>query len=62
MDAAAPLDTTLGRIGLIAAALLAAAAVLSGRPRLRAAALAGAYGSTQRTSGGAQASWPALAA
>jgi O-antigen ligase len=42
MDAAAPLDTALGRVGLIAAALLAAVAVLSGRPRLRAAAMAGA--------------------
>jgi O-antigen ligase len=42
MDAAAPLDTTLGRLGLVAAALLAAAAVLAERPRLRAAAMAGA--------------------
>jgi O-antigen ligase len=42
MDASAPLDTALGRIGLIAAALLAAAAVLSERPKLRAAAMAGA--------------------
>jgi O-antigen ligase len=42
MDASAPLDTALGRLGLIAAALLAAAAVLSERPRLRAAAMAGA--------------------
>jgi O-antigen ligase len=42
MDAASPLDTTLGRIGLIAAALLAAGAVLADRPRLRAAAMAGA--------------------
>jgi O-antigen ligase len=42
MDAAAPLDTTLGRIGLIAAALLAAGAVLAERPRLRAAAMGGA--------------------
>ena len=42
MDAAAPLDTALGRAGLIAAALLAAAAVLADRPRLRAAAMAGA--------------------
>ena len=42
MDASAPLDTTLGRLGLIAAALLAAAAVLAERPRLRAAAMAGA--------------------
>jgi O-antigen ligase len=42
MDTAAPLDTTLGRIGLIAVALLAAAAVLADRPRLRAAAMAGA--------------------
>jgi putative inorganic carbon (HCO3(-)) transporter len=42
MDAAAPLDTTLGRAGLIAAALLVAAAVLADRPRLRAAAMAGA--------------------
>ena len=42
MDASAPLDTALGRVGLIAAALLAAAAVLSDRPRLRAAAMAGA--------------------
>ena len=41
MDAAAPLDSPLGRIGLIAAALLAAAAVLAERPRLRAAAIAG---------------------
>ena len=40
MDASAPLDTALGRIGLIAVAALAAAAVLSERPRLRAAALA----------------------
>jgi O-antigen ligase len=42
MDASAPLDTTLGRLGLIAAALLAAAAVLAERPRLRAWAMAGA--------------------
>jgi putative inorganic carbon (HCO3(-)) transporter len=42
MDAAAPLDSALGRAGLIAAAVLAAAAVLSERPRLRAAAMAGA--------------------
>ena len=42
MDASAPLDTTLGRLGVIAAALLAAAAVLAERPRLRAAAMAGA--------------------
>jgi putative inorganic carbon (HCO3(-)) transporter len=42
MDASAPLDTALGRAGLIAAALLAAAAVLAGKPRLRAAATAGA--------------------
>jgi O-antigen ligase len=42
MDASAPLDTPLGRIGLVVAALLAAAAVLSERPRLRAAATAGA--------------------
>jgi O-antigen ligase len=42
MDAAAPLDSALGRVGLLAAALLAAAAVLSERPRLRAAATAGA--------------------
>lgn len=42
MDASAPLDTTLGRLGLIAAALLAAAAVLAERPRLRAFAIAGA--------------------
>ena len=42
MDAAAPLDSALGRIGLVAAALLAAAAVLSDRPRLRAATMAGA--------------------
>src|SRR5688572_33064855 len=42
MDAAAPLDSALGRMGLVAAALLAAAAVLSDRPRLRAAATAGA--------------------
>jgi O-antigen ligase len=42
MDASAPLDTALGRIGLIAVAILAAAAVLSERPRLRAAATAGA--------------------
>jgi O-antigen ligase len=42
MDAASPLDTTLGRIGLIAAALLVAGAVLAERPRLRAAAMAGA--------------------
>jgi len=42
MDASAPLDTALGRVGLIAAALLAAAAVLSDRPRLRAAAMTGA--------------------
>jgi O-antigen ligase len=42
MDAATPLDTTLGRLGLIAAALLAAGAVLAARPRLRAAAMAGA--------------------
>src|SRR5687767_3370423 len=42
MDAAAPLDSALGRMGLVAAALLAAAAVLSERPRLRAAATAGA--------------------
>jgi O-antigen ligase len=42
MDASAPLDTTLGRLGLIATALLAAAAVLAERPRLRAAAMAGA--------------------
>ena len=46
MDAAAPLDSTLGRIGLIAAALLAAAAVLADRPRLRAAAIAGALALT----------------
>jgi O-antigen ligase len=42
MDAAAPLDSALGRVGLIAVALLAAAAVLAERPRLRAAAMAGA--------------------
>jgi O-antigen ligase len=42
MDASAPLDTTLGRAGLIAAALLAAAAVLAERPRLRAAVMAAA--------------------
>ncbi len=42
MDASAPLDTALGRVGLIAAALLAAAAVLSERPKLRAAAMAAA--------------------
>ena len=42
MDAAAPLDSALGRMGLVAAALLAAAAVLSERPRLRAVATAGA--------------------
>ena len=42
MDASAPLDTALGRLGLIAAALIAAAAVLSDRPRLRATATAGA--------------------
>jgi O-antigen ligase len=42
MDASAPLDTALGRLGLIAAALLAAAAVLAERPRLRAWAMAGA--------------------
>src|SRR5688500_18637478 len=42
MDAAAPLDTTRGRIGLIAAALLVAGAVLPERPRLRAASMAGA--------------------
>jgi O-antigen ligase len=42
MDSSAPLDTTLGRIGLVVAALLAAAAVLSDRPRLRAGATAGA--------------------
>ncbi|MGH2839091.1 MAG: hypothetical protein ACRDJY_12190, partial [Thermoleophilaceae bacterium] len=42
MDASAPLDTTLGRLGLIAVAILAAAAVLAERPRLRAAAMAGA--------------------
>ena len=42
MDTSAPLDTTLGQLGLIAAALLAAAAVLVERPRLRAAAMAGA--------------------
>jgi O-antigen ligase len=42
MDASAPLDTALGRIGLIAAALLAAAAVLAERPKLRAWAMAGA--------------------
>ena len=42
MDASAPLDTALGRVGLIAVALLAAAAVLSERPRLRAGAMAGA--------------------
>ena len=42
MDASAPLDTALGRIGLIAVAILAAAAVLSERPRLRAGAMAGA--------------------
>ena len=42
MDGSAPLDTALGRIGLIAVAVLAAAAVLSERPRLRAAAMAGA--------------------
>ena len=42
MDASAPLDSALGRVGLIAAALLAAAAVLAERPRLRAAAMAGA--------------------
>lgn len=42
MDASAPLDTALGRLGLVAAALLAAAAVLSGRPRLRAWAMGGA--------------------
>src|SRR5688500_20005929 len=42
MDAAAPLDTTRGRIGLIAAALLVAGAVLPERPRLRAATMAGA--------------------
>ena len=41
MEAAAPLDTTLGRIGLIAAALLVAAAVLADRPRLRGVAIAG---------------------
>ena len=42
MDGSAPLDTALGRIGLIAVAVLAAGAVLSERPRLRAAAMAGA--------------------
>jgi O-antigen ligase len=42
MDASAPLDTALGRLGLIAVALLAAAAVLADRPRLRAGAMAGA--------------------
>ncbi len=42
MDASAPLDTALGRLGLIAAALLAAAAVLAERPKLRAWAMAGA--------------------
>ena len=42
MDGSAPLDTALGRIGLIAVAVLAAAAVLSERPRLRAAAMTGA--------------------
>ena len=46
MDAAAPLDSALGRMGLVAAALLAAAAVLSERPRLRAAATAGALALT----------------
>ena len=46
MDASAPLDTALGRVGLIAAALLAAAAVLADRPRLRAAATAGALALT----------------
>jgi len=42
MDAAAPLDSALGRVGLIAVALLALAAVITDRPRLRAAAMAGA--------------------
>jgi putative inorganic carbon (hco3(-)) transporter len=42
MDGSAPLDTALGRIGLIAVAAFAAAAVLSERPRLRAAAMAAA--------------------
>jgi putative inorganic carbon (HCO3(-)) transporter len=42
MDASAPLDTALGRLGLIAVALLAAVAVLSERPRLRACTMAGA--------------------
>ena len=42
MDASAPLDSALGRIGLVAAALLAAGAVLAERPRLRAASMAGA--------------------
>jgi O-antigen ligase len=42
MDGSPPLDTALGRIGLIAVAVLAAAAVLSERPRLRAAAMAAA--------------------
>ncbi len=42
MDASPPLDTALGRIGLIAVAVLAAAAVLAERPRLRAAAMCGA--------------------
>jgi O-antigen ligase len=40
MDAAR-LDTALGRAGIVAAALLAAAAVLAERPRLRAAAMVG---------------------
>ena len=42
MDASAPLDTALGRLGLVAVAILAAAAVLAERPRLRAATMAGA--------------------
>lgn len=42
MDASARLDTTIGRIGLIVAALLAVGAVLAERPRLRGAATAGA--------------------
>ncbi len=46
MDASAPLDTALGRLGLIAVAILAAAAVLAERPRLRAAAMAGALALT----------------
>ena len=41
MEAAAPLDSALGRVGLIAAALLVAVAVLADRPRVRAVAITG---------------------